>query len=113
MIRAGTRMPCLYVAGNSQVVSETFCRLSKMAMWRVLQQTNRFSSYTSSYSKTWRHRSVGHTLAFPGGSPVVSFKQPLRLRLRLTIADQFAARRNVGCENLINVGVHRFCPCLA
>jgi hypothetical protein len=29
---------------------------------------------------------------------------------RLTIAGQFAAHRNVGCENLIKAGVHRLRP---
>jgi hypothetical protein len=33
--------------------------------------------------------------------------------LCLTIADQFTADRNVGCENLIKAGVYRLCPRLA
>ena len=31
----------------------------------------------------------------------------------LTIAGQFTARSNVGCENLIEGSVHRLCPCHA
>src|SRR2546425_3783874 len=38
MIRAGTRMPSLYVAGNSQTVSEIFCKVSVIAMASALYQ---------------------------------------------------------------------------
>ena len=36
-----------------------------------------------------------------------------RFATRLTIAGQFAAHCNVGCENLIKTCVHRLCPRLS
>src|SRR6266567_1119526 len=45
MIRAGTRMPSLYVAGNSQTVSEILFRLSIIA----IPTENRFSCWVSLY----------------------------------------------------------------
>jgi len=87
------------VEDDSQTVSEIFSMLSTMAM-------------TMAFPKLF----VGDLKAFSFGCDpccCVPNRESTQLNPRLTIAGQFAAHRDVGCENLIETGVHRLCPCLA